>query len=203
MNKFNSAVRAALVVAFGAALTMSAMAADTTPAAASNPKAAHADFRQDMEKRRQEFFKHMADRMADRLEIKASQQSAWQAYTKALETAMTPPASAGQHVEPKTDAASIARMNADHAAEHARRLAQIADATAKFQEVLTPDQRKTFDQMAAAFMHRHHGMHHGHFGHGDREGHGEHDGHGWGHDGEHQGWGQGDHHDGGQHGGAN
>ncbi len=192
-----SALLAALVAASGAALTASAVAADTTPAPAA--KAGHADMRQDMEKRRQEFFKHLSDRMADRLEIKASQQSAWQAYITALQTAMTPPA---HHPEFKSDAAGIARLNADMAAEHAKRLASIADATAKFQEVLTPDQRKTFDQMAAAFAHHGHG--HGFGGHG----------HGWGRDGGHEGdrhgdsqgdkrgWGKdgGDHqHDGAEH----
>jgi len=187
---FNTATRIALLTAFvaasGAALTASAVAADTTPAPAA--KAAHADMKQDMEKRRQEFFKHMSDRLAERLEIKASQQGAFQAYTTALQTAFTPPA---HHPDIKSDAAGIARMNADMAAEHAKRLATIADATAKFQEVLTPDQRKTFDQMAAAFMHHRHGMHHGF---GER-------GHGWGRDGGHQGDQHGDHHGWGQDGG--
>lgn len=160
---------AAFLAASGTALTVSALAADTAPAA----KAAPADRKAEMEKHRQEFFKHMSERIADRLEIKPSQQGAFQAYTAALQTAMTPPAS---HPEYKSDAASMARMNADRAAEHAKRLAAIADATAKFQEVLSPDQRKTFDQMAAAFMRHHHGMHHG-FGHE----------HGWGHDGGHDG----------------
>ena len=172
-----TAAVAAFVAASGAALTVSALAADTAPAA----KVSLADRKAEMEKHRQEFFRHMSDRVADRLEIKPSQQAAFQAYTAALQTALTPPA---KHPEFKSDAAGIARMNADMAAEHAKRLAAIADATAKFQEVLTPDQRKTFDQMAAAFMH-HHGMHHGFGGHD----------HGWGRDGEHEdghrGWGHG------------
>jgi hypothetical protein len=133
-------------------------------------------------------FKHMSDRIAERLEIKPSQQAAFQAYTTALQSAFTPPAN---HPDYKSDAAGIARMNADKAAEHAKRLAAIADATARFQEVLSPEQRKTFDQMAAAFMHHHHGMHpgfgheHGGWGHdGERDGHDGQDGrHGWGHDG--------------------
>jgi len=139
---------------------------------------------QDWAKERQERFKHFADRMAERLEIKASQQSAWQAFTKSLETALEPPA---KKAEQKTDAASIARMNADRAAVHAQKLAQIADATAKLQEVLTADQRTTLDQMAARFAEHHHGGHH--FFH--------HDG-----DGEHGGWGGHDHQHDHEHGDA-
>lgn len=177
---------AALVAASGAALAVTSADAGTAM------KAVPAERKAEMEKHRQEFFKHMSDRMADRLEIKSSQQGAFQTYTAALQAAMTPPAS---HPDYKTDAAGIARMNADRAAEHARRLASIADATAKFQGVLSPDQRKTFDQMAAAFMHRHHGMRHG-FGHEHGEDRGEEHGHGgfhWDHGGT-------DHHqEGGQH----
>ena len=158
-----------------------------------------AERKAEMEKRHQEMFKHMSERIADRLEIKPSQQAAFQAYTTALQTALTPPA---KHPEFKSDAAGIARMNADMAAEHAKRLAAIADATAKFQEVLTPDQRKTFDQMAAAFMHRHHGMHRGFGGHEGGWGHGGDEHRGWnydGRDGQSGGW---DHkHDGGHEGG--
>lgn len=186
MKLFNIAARNVAIAAFlamsGAALAVSAVAADNGPAMKVSPER-----KAEMEKHRQEMFKHMSDRIAERLEIKPSQQGAFQAYTAALQAAMTPPAS---HPEYKSDAASIARMNADMAAEHAKRLATIADATAKFQEVLSPDQRKTFDQMAAAFMHHHHG-----FGHE----------HGWGHDGEHDGRegrdGQGGHHGWGRDGG--
>lgn len=137
---------------------------------------------QDWAKEHHERFKHFADRMADRLEIKASQQTAWQAFTKSLEAAMEHPA---QKAEQKTDAASIARMRADMAAQHAQKLAQIADATAKLQEVLTPDQRTTLDQMAARFG-EHHGGHR--FFHHDGEG-------------EHEGWGGHDHQHDHEHGG--
>jgi protein CpxP len=128
---------------------------------------------QDWAKEHHERFKHFADKMADRLEIKASQQAAWQAFTKSLEAAMEPPA---KKAEQKSDAASIARMRADMAAVHAQKLAQIADATAKLQEVLSPDQRATLDQMAARFgEHRggHRFFHHG--GDGEHGGWGGHD----------------------------
>jgi hypothetical protein len=153
-------------LSFSAAPTWAA----ATPA---DTKEAH----QDWAKQRQEWFKHAMDRMADRLEIKASQQNAWQAYTKVLDAAMTPPA---RNAETKSDAASITRLHADMAAMRAQKLAQVADATAKFQEVLGPEQRQTFDQIVAHFAHRH-----AHRFHGDH--HGEADGH------EHEGWGHHEH----------
>ncbi|HEX7645506.1 MAG TPA: Spy/CpxP family protein refolding chaperone [Burkholderiaceae bacterium] len=189
MKFFNTAARnialaASMTVFFavsGAAFAASA-AADTTAQAG---QTASAERKAEMEKHRQEFFKHMSDRMANRLEIKSSQQAAFQTYAAALQTAMTPPASRPEY---GSDAAGIVRMHADMAAERAKRLAAVADATAKFQDVLSPDQRKTFDQMAAAFMRRHHGMHQGMVPGGGHE-HGwggEHDrqgGRGWGRDG--------------------
>lgn len=119
---------------------------------------------QDWGKERQERFKQLTDHMANRLEIKASQQAAWQAFTKSLQAAVE---SAVKKPETKSDAASIARMRADMAMERAQRLAQIADATAGLQEVLTPDQRATLDQMAAKFAGRrggHHGFRNGEYG---------------------------------------
>ena len=49
----------------------------------------------------------------------------------------------GREPDINADAASITRFRADRAAAHARRLTQMADATAKLQEVLTPDQRNS------------------------------------------------------------
>jgi hypothetical protein len=159
-----NSVRLLVLAALGSvALSFSTapvLAAGTAPAASNEAK-------QDWAKQRQEWFKHVTDRMADRLEIKASQQNAWQAYTKALEAATE---HAAMKPEIKTDAASIARLHAELAAAHAQKLAQIADATAKLQEVLGPEQRKTLDQMAAHGRGRH-----GHHFHGGD--HGEHDGH--------------------------
>jgi hypothetical protein len=133
---------------------------------------------QDWAKEHHERFKHFADKMAERLEIKASQQAAWQAFITSLEATMEPPS---KRVEQKTDAASIARMRADMAAVHAQKLAQIADATAKLQEVLSPDQRTTLDQMAARFAEHRGGRH---FFHHEGE-HGGCGGHGREHDHEH------------------
>lgn len=127
----------------------------------------------DWAKEHQDRVKHFTDRLANRLEIKASQQNAWQAFVKTLETTTERPA---KNAEIKTDAASIARLHADMAAARAQKLAQIADATAKLQAVLDPDQRRTLDQVAAHMGSRHgHRFHDGRFGErqdherGDRE----------------------------------
>jgi Spy/CpxP family protein refolding chaperone len=103
-------------------------------------------------------------KMASRLEIKASQQAAWGDYVKARESMWANlPARPGRDA----DAATIARSRADFAADMARKLAVVSDATAKLQAVLTPEQRKVFDEMARRSGHRgDRGGRHGH--HGDR-----------------------------------
>jgi Spy/CpxP family protein refolding chaperone len=103
-------------------------------------------------------------KMASRLEIKASQQAAWGDYVKAREAMWAnmparPPRDA--------DAGTIARSRADFAADMARKLAVVSDATAKLQAVLTPDQRKVLDEMARRSGHRGH--------HGDRGDRGDRD----------------------------
>lgn len=113
-------------------------------------------------------------KMASRLEIKASQQGPWGDYVKARESMWANPP-----VRPArdADAATIARARADFAADMARKLAAVSDATAKLQAVLAPEQRKVFDEMARRGGDRKH--------HGDRGGRG-----GRGESG-HRGWGQG------------
>ena len=176
--RWKSPTRLLVMVALTAGLAnVSTWAAALVPASA--PASASVENKQDWAKQHQEWFKHVTDRMASRLEIKASQQNAWQAYTKTLETIIERPAKTPEF---KTDAASVTRAHADMAAKHAQKLAQIADATAKLQEVLTPDQRKTLDQIVA----HEGGHHHGHHFHGDEHGtHGERGEHGdgrWSHD---------------------
>jgi len=110
---------------------------------------------------RQEWVQAKLDRDANRLEIAASQQTAWQAYAgarKALaERTVLRPAQGA-------DAATIAKNRADRAAEGARKLAALADATTKLQTVLSPQQRETLNQIARSAHHRH-----GEHGHGYRE----------------------------------
>ena len=92
------------------------------------------------------------DRLAERLEIKASQQSAWEEFSKSF-------APLEQHAKApdfNTDAATIARYRAEQANEFAKKLTVIADATAKFQKSLTEEQKKVFNQVAHHLLHRKH-----------------------------------------------
>jgi hypothetical protein len=112
--------------------------------------------------------KERTAKMAARLEIKASQQGAWGEFVQARESMWANPP-----VRPPrdADAATIARARAGFAADMARKLAVVSDATAKLQAVLTPDQRKVFDEMARRGGHRRH--HGGRDERGERGGHGE------------------------------
>jgi hypothetical protein len=119
-------------------------------------------------------------KMASRLEIKASQQAAWGDYVKAREAKW---ANLPARPARDADAATIARSRADFAADMARKLAVVSDATAKLQAVLTPEQRKVFDEMARRSGHRgHHGGRGDRGERGDRGDRGERGGHdGWRH----------------------
>lgn len=139
--------------------------AATNAAPMTGPATSH-----DRMQHRQQWVRAHLEQDANRLEIKASQQGVWQDYAKARialsERDFTRPA---QELDP----AAMVRLHADRAAEGARKLAVLADATAKLQAVLSPEQRQTLTQMM------HHGLrHHGHRGGFD------------GHDGEHghDGW---------------
>lgn len=85
------------------------------------------------------------------LEIKASQQSAWDAYAAAKLDLMAsfdhsrPPADA--------DAATLAHRHADQANALAAKLSAVADATDKLQAVLSDDQRKVLDRLAQRHPH--------------------------------------------------
>jgi hypothetical protein len=84
------------------------------------------------------------ERMAKRLNIDASQQSAWDSYANMVQGLI----GAGmQRPATDADAATIARFRADVAAEHARKLAQLADATATLQQALNPEQRKVLAEL--------------------------------------------------------
>ncbi len=138
--------------------------------AATEPPACH---KQEWANHHQEWCKEKLDQTAERLEIKSSQQSAWQAYAKTVETLRT---DSVKEPGETADAATIARFHADKAGVFAGKLKQIADATAKLQSILTPEQRKTFDQIVRLAAHHGGGNHehdemmHGHegaMGHGD------------------------------------
>lgn len=133
--------------------------------------------REQMQQHMQERMKTRMDRLAQRLEIKASQQAVWEDFAKSIETL---PDNAAKKPGDDADAATIARYHADRAAEMAGKMNKIADATAKLEAALTPDQRKILDQTAQHFLHHrhdagfeHHGMDRGEMYHGqDRDEHG-------------------------------
>jgi Spy/CpxP family protein refolding chaperone len=144
-----------------AAIAISAaLITGVTSTAWANP-ASHEEMKQNWAKHRQEWIKARLAKMADRLEIKSSQQAAWQAYVKVVEA---PVDIAAKKPDAPADAATIVRARADFAAARAKKMAQVADATTKLQEVLTPEQRKTFDQMVQHALHRgqHRMMHRDH-----------------------------------------
>ncbi len=84
------------------------------------------------------------DQMAKRLQINTSQQDAWTDYTKSVEGlfGMRPTRPAAD-----ADAAAVTRFRAELAQNHAQKLAQLADATAKLQQILDPGQRKTLNEI--------------------------------------------------------
>lgn len=133
--------------AAGIALTlgmqMTANAADAAP-----PGPAHEAHRMehDWARHRQEWMKKRLDKAAERLGIQPSQREAWQAYANAVES---PAGNVGKPADQPVDAAGIARRRADFAAAHAARMMNIAEATARLQDVLTPEQRQKFDRMVA------------------------------------------------------
>ncbi|MEO6974385.1 MAG: Spy/CpxP family protein refolding chaperone [Gallionella sp.] len=100
------------------------------------------------------------DKLAQRLEIKASQQAVWEDFAKSIETL----AEGNAKMPGKdADAATIARFRAEQASNFAGKLNRIADATAKLQTVLTEDQRQILNQAAHQMLHRDHRfgrMHH-------------------------------------------
>jgi uncharacterized phage infection (PIP) family protein YhgE len=111
-----------------------------------------------------ESIKGRLDKLADRLEIKSSQQAVWEEFAKSVEML------ADRNVKKPgndADATAITRYRAERASELANKLSKIADATAKLQSALSDSQRKILDQNARRFLrydrginHTHHGMDH-------------------------------------------
>ncbi len=124
-----------------------------------------------------EFMKSRLDKLSGRLEIKSSQLAIWEEFSKSVELLSE------RHVkEPShdADAATVSRYRAERAAEMAKNLATIADATAKLQSVLTDDQKKIFNQASHRFLHDRHGWNQqnhcwGHGGYGREGDHGNSD----------------------------
>ncbi|MDT3737562.1 MAG: Spy/CpxP family protein refolding chaperone [Denitratisoma sp.] len=141
--------------------------AAAVPVASAAPGPGMREMTPEMQERMQSRMQARLDRMANRLEIKASQQDAWQAYAKVhkdmFDARPTPPAK-------DADAATLARHRADMAAKMATKLATLADATAKLQSALTPEQAKTLADMT---RHPMGGRHGGKGGFGGRGEHGQ------------------------------
>ena len=168
---------AAALAAAGLAFALSAGWVAAQPAGPGGGRTDEAAMhRQHRMEHMQMMMKKRTEKMASRLEIKASQQGPWTDYVRAREAMMANlPARPGRDA----DAATIARARADFAADMARKLAVVSDATAKLQAVLAPEQRKVFDEMARRSGRRGH-----HGGRGERgmgEGRGDRDG--WRHHG--------------------
>ena len=101
---------------------------------------------------RTRFARQHLEREAGMLEIKASQQGAWDAYAAAKLDLM-----AGfdklKPLPEDADAAAIAQQRAERAEAAAQSLAKLADATAKLQAVLTDDQRKVLNRLVRNHWH--------------------------------------------------
>jgi hypothetical protein len=126
------------------------------------------------------------DHLAARLEIRASQQEAWKAFSTAVRAMV--PATPQEPPAKDLGAAARARLAADRAGDRAKRLGQLADATAKLEQTLDPPQKEVLNEVAREFGHRMHGHGDGPWGmHGMHPDHCDgpmHEGHGPGHHGD-------------------
>lgn len=101
----------------------------------------------------QERMKAGLDKMAERLEIKASQQASWEEFSKAVS------ALAEQSVKKPSDdadAATVSRYVAERASAFAKKLTRVADATARLQTALTESQRKILNKSSRRFLSQDH-----------------------------------------------
>jgi hypothetical protein len=114
------------------------------------PAQAHDQWQYDREyssQERQQCVRKHLDREAMMLEIKASQQSQWDAYA-AARLDLTNFAGAERAESGDSDAAALVRKRADRTMAFAQKLATLADATEKLQAVLNQDQRHVLDRIA-------------------------------------------------------
>lgn len=141
-------------------VTGSILAATFHSIAMASP-AEHYDRQQMIQEKMHDHMKIRLDKLAERLEIKSSQQAVWEEFAKSVETLADRNA---KKPGEDADAATISRYRADRATEFASKLSRIADATAKLQAALSADQRKILDQTAHRFLRHEHGAgsaHHG------------------------------------------
>ncbi|HUN92628.1 MAG TPA: hypothetical protein VMU33_11260 [Burkholderiaceae bacterium] len=114
-----------------------------------------------MQARHQEFLRHRLDAAAERLELKASQMPAWQAFAAAFTSLHEHPPMMEPGAAEKLDGAAMIRASSDHAADHARKLAAVADAAVKLQATMSGNQKSLFAEMVRHYMAHHHGPHAG------------------------------------------
>lgn len=121
-----------------------------------------------MQARHPQMMQNRLDQLGRRLEIRASQQDAWQSYVGAVKNWAAPGAAPPAA---NADATAISRFRAERATARAQQLTQIADATAKLAQALDPKQRLVLDEVTrrAGRPHGMDGMHRG----GGMHGHGQ------------------------------
>jgi LTXXQ motif family protein len=145
-SKFRHLLPIAVAASLVAAAPAFSQPTDADASAATNGATRQARIQQHLQARLQ--------RTAERLQITPAQQTAWTTYANAVQsligTSRTRPAA-------DADAASIARLRAQLAAERAQKLSRLADATASLQQALDPQQQKTFDEIVRQAGH---GVHH-------------------------------------------
>lgn len=95
---------------------------------------------------RADWAKHQLDKEAAWLEIKASQQLAWEAFT-AANMELISRLGERKPLSPGVDAATAMRQHAEHAAAFAQSISRLASATESLQSVLGEDQRKVLDRI--------------------------------------------------------
>jgi hypothetical protein len=166
MNRFGTSMARRLALAGTTALLCAglgtAWAAEPAPAAQDGPREA-------MAQHAQRHVQEHLDGLAARLEIKASQEPAWQSFSAAFRELMTPRPRLARDAKPGSgpDAATMAREQAERAAARAQHLARLADATSQLEQVLGPEQRLVLDEAARRFH-----EHYAHAGMMRGEGHG-------------------------------
>jgi len=139
---------ASVVLAVGAA-------AQALPAGAADAAPAH--HHKDLSEGIARHVQMHLDHLGERLEIKASQEPAWQAFASAFRDFHEAPADAGASRDGPVGAAEMTRRMAQHAAQRAQRLARLADATSALEQVLVPDQRQVLDAATRHFVASHFG----------------------------------------------
>jgi hypothetical protein len=126
------------------------------------------------EQRRKERTEKLLMEMANRLEIKASQQMQWESFANAFREMRSSPkdAEAGHFGRadwgaakpelPLMNAGEMAKLMAEKMSARATKMTNLANQLIELQKVLSADQQKTLNQMTTTWMHKrfeHHRMH--------------------------------------------